>query len=150
MGLAETLKVVANSLSFFILLALAYYLYQFNSIVGIIFFIASIDQIEDVYRTVTGIHPIPAYLAPFDIIFETILVLTGIFMLVIAIVYWYSFESWFFAILTVLSLVVIFTALSDIADDIRTLSAKLMLASETAKASAVSMEDFKFFRRLGR
>jgi len=149
MGLADTIKVVANSLSFFILLALAYYLYQFNPYIGVIFFIASIDQIEDVYRTVTGRHPVPAYLAPFDIVFETVLALTGIFMLVMAVIYWYSFESWFFAVLSVLSIVIVFSALSDIADDVRALSAKLILSkTATAKASIVNTENFRFFRRL--
>jgi hypothetical protein len=150
MGLEDTIRVVINSISFFILLALAYYLFQFNPYIGIIFALASIDQIEDVYRITTGRHPIPAYLAPFDIIFETILAITGLFMLILSVVYWYSFESWFFAILAVLSIAITLCAISDIAEDVKVFSGKLSLSAETSKASVLEkeIENFRFFRKL--
>jgi hypothetical protein len=150
MGLGDTIRVVINSISFFILLALAYYLFQFNPYIGIIFALASIDQIEDVYRITTGRHPIPAYLAPFDIIFETILAITGLFMLILSVVYWYSFESWFFAILVVLSIAITLCAISDIAEDVKVFSGKLSLSAETSKASVLEkeIENFRFFRKL--
>jgi hypothetical protein len=150
MGVGDTIRVVINSISFFILLALAYYLFQFNPYIGIIFALASIDQIEDVYRITTGRHPIPAYLAPFDIIFETILAITGLFMLILSVVYWYSFESWFFAILTVLSIAITLCAISDIAEDVKVFSGKLSLSAEVSKASVLEneIESFRFFRKL--
>jgi hypothetical protein len=150
MGIGDTIRVVINSISFFILLALAYYLFQFNPYIGIIFALASIDQIEDVYRITTGRHPIPAYLAPFDIIFETILAVTGLFMLILSVVYWYSFESWFFAILTVLSIAITLCAISDIAEDVKAFSGKLSLSAEASKASVLEkeIESFRFFRKL--
>jgi hypothetical protein len=150
MGVGDTIRAVINSISFFILLALAYYLFQFNPYIGIIFALASIDQIEDVYRITTGRHPIPAYLVPFDIIFETILAITGLFMLILSVVYWYSFESWFFAILVVLSIAITLCAISDIAEDVKVFSGKLSLSAETSKASVLEkeIESFRFFRKL--
>jgi hypothetical protein len=150
MGVGDTVRVVINSISFFILLALAYYIFKINPLLGVIFVLASIDQIEDVYRITTGKHPIPAYLAPIDIIFETILTLTGLFMLIISVVYWYSFESWFFATLVVISVAITLCAISDIVDDVKVFSGKLALSAEASKASLLEkeIESFRFFRKL--
>jgi len=149
MSFTDTVRVIFNSLSFFILIAIAYYIFKFNPIIGVVFALASIDQAEDVYRILSGRHPVPVYLIPFDLIFETVIAVTGAFMFLMSLIYWYSFESWFFAILSFVSISIVICAISDISEDIRILSAKLYLSSaSTSKASIAETNSFKFFRRL--
>jgi len=144
-GFGTTLRVLMNSLAFFLLLLLGGYMINYNLIWGVVIFLSAFDQLEDVYFYVTKSRLIPTWFRPIDMVLEGILALVGGSMLLFGLVYWYSFDSWFFLLWTAVSAMIAWSAVEDIIEGIH------VLAERARGATIASVEDiskFKFFRRI--
>lgn len=143
----KLLRITANILSFFLLLIAGYYILTFNTVWGFIIFLSAIDQLEDAYELVYNRRLIPAWLIPFDVVFEGILVVASSLMLIYAVIYCWWFESFTMLVLLVASCIILFSALQDFAEAIKTV-AKWIWSPSTAKYTmSVEAEKFRFFRK---
>jgi len=140
-----TLKVLLNSLAFFILIAVGFYLIKYNPFWGALIFLSALDQLEDVYFYVTKNLLIPQWFRPLDIIFEGVLVVVGMSLAIFGLIYWYSFDSWFFLLWMVASAFMTWSAVEDIVDDFNIISAKIR---GVPVASVKEVRKFSFFQRL--
>ena len=110
------LRVIVNSFALVVLAVLGVVTLQFNPLLAMLFFLSAIDQFEDVYYYVYGKRLVPRHLMPLDIVFESILVLVGVGMFVLSLIYYYFFSTWFFRALLPLSLLIVYSAIEDIAE----------------------------------
>jgi len=124
-GLLQTVKVIANSVSFILMVVLALYAFEFNPLYGVALVFSAFDQVEDVYGVVTGKALLPRWFRWVDIVGEGIVLIIGLLMFVFGITYWYVFSSYFFAVWTVVSFMMVYTAASDIYDDFHFLSSRV-------------------------
>jgi len=144
-GFGTTLRVLFNSVAFFVLLIMAVYLMKYNPIWGALMILSAFDQLEDVYFYVTSNRLLPAWVRPVDIILEGILAIVGISIAVFSLVYWYTFDSMFFQLLLIASAFMAWSAIEDIVDGFNVISAKMRGESI---ASVKGTSNFKFFRRI--
>ncbi len=149
-----TLRVLMDSIAFLLLLILGGYMFSYNPIFGFLILFSALDQFEDVYFYTAKRRLFPAWFVPVDIVLEGILAVVGVSMFLFGLIYWYSFDSVFFAIWTVVSLMIAITSVEDIVDDVRLISAKLSRAETPASVTTISVattintKKFKFFERL--
>ncbi|RLG67233.1 MAG: hypothetical protein DRO11_10375 [Methanobacteriota archaeon] len=141
-----TVRVLLNSLAFFLLLVLGGYVISYNPIWGFIVVFSAFDQLEDVYFYVTKNRLIPAWFRPIDIMLEGVLALVGASMFVFGLVYWYSFDSWFFLLWLIVSAMIAWSAVEDIVEGIYVIKERMKGATV---ASVRSISNYKFFRKLG-
>jgi hypothetical protein len=147
--LLRVLRVVVNSFALVVLLVLGVVTLQFNPLLAIIFFLSAIDQFEDVYYYVYGKRLMPRHLMPLDIVFESILILVGMGMFTLSLIYYYFFSTWFFRALLPLSVLIVYSAVEDIAEWF-----KPSVAGATKVTRGVHLgeeireeEEFRFIRR---
>jgi len=124
-GLLETVKVIANSVAFILMLVLALYAFNFNPFWGVALIFSAFDQVEDVYQTVSGQALLPRWFRFIDVICEGIVMILGALMFLFGLAYWYVFSSWFFAIWTVVSGMMVYTSASDIYEDFHFISQRV-------------------------
>jgi hypothetical protein len=115
-GLLRVLRVIVNSFALVVLAVLGAVTLQFNPLLATLFFLSALDQFEDVYYYVYGKRLVPRRLMPLDIVLELILVLVGAGMFVLSLIYYYFFSTWFFRALLPLSILIVYSALEDIAE----------------------------------
>ncbi len=139
-----TLRVLLNSLAFFVLLILATYLFKYNVLWGALILFSAFDQLEDVYFYTTRNRLIPAWFRPVDILLEGVLILVGVAMTVFGLVYWYVFDSWFFFMWMVASAFMAWSALEDIFEGFEVVSQRIRGVSV---ASTVGRKGYRFFRK---
>jgi len=125
-GLLDTVKVIANSIAFILMVVLALYAFNFNPLWGIALAFSAFDQVEDVYEVVSGRALLPRWFRWIDVVCEGIVLILGLLMFVFGISYWYVFSSWFFAVWTVVSCMMVYTSASDIYDDFRFISHRVL------------------------
>lgn len=145
-GLLETVKVIANSVSFILMIVLALYALKFNPLYGIALVFSAFDQVEDVYEVVAGKALLPRWFRWVDVVGEGIVLIIGLLMLVFGITYWYVFSSWFFAVWTVVSFMMVYTAASDIYDDFHFIASRVAGVNPVTMSQRVSRG--KYFRRM--
>jgi len=144
-GFGTTLRVLLNSLAFFVLVVLAVYLFKYNPLWGVLILLSAFDQLEDVYFYTTSNRLIPAWFRPIDVVLEGILALVGISMALFGLIYWYAFDSMFFFLWMVASAFMAWSAIEDIVDGFNVVSAKVRGESiATVRASS----NFAFFRKI--
>lgn len=144
-GFGTTLRVMLNSIAFFVMIYLAVYLFKYNPLWGIVILISALDQLEDVYFYTTNSRLIPSWFRPVDIVLEGVLALVGVIMALFGLIYWYSFDSLFFFMWMVASAFMALSAIEDIADGFTVISAKMRGESV---ASVNKTREFNFFRRV--
>ncbi|HDH45049.1 MAG TPA: hypothetical protein ENG66_06645 [Thermococcus sp.] len=144
-GFGATLRVLLNSLAFFLLLVLGGYMIQYNPLWGAIVFFSALDQLEDVYFYVTKSRLIPSWFRPVDIILEGVLAIVGVSMFVFGLIYWYSFGGWFFLLWLVVSAMIAWSATEDIIEGIYVIRERMRGATV---ASVKPLVNFRFFRKL--
>ena len=144
-GFGATLRVLLNSLAFFLLLILGGYLISYDPIWGFVIIFSAFDQLEDVYFYVTKNRLIPTWFRPIDIILEGVLALVGASMFFFGMVYYYTFDSWFFFLWMAVSGMIAWSAVEDIVEGIHVLSERMKGATI---ASVKDTGSFKFFGRL--
>lgn len=147
-GFGTTVRVLMNSLAFFLLLVLGGYLIKYSPLWGAVIFLSAFDQLEDVYTYVTRSRLLPEWFRPIDIIFEGVLVLVGGSMFLFGLAYWYTFSSWFFFLWTAVSAMITWSAIEDIYEDVYIITEKARGASVVATTKEI--EDYKFFRKVGK
>ncbi|MEM2029902.1 MAG: hypothetical protein QW734_02870 [Candidatus Bathyarchaeia archaeon] len=140
-------RITANIFSFFLLLIAGYYLLTFNTVWAFIVFISAIDQLEDAYELVYNRRLIPAWLIPFDVIFEGILVVASSLMLIYSVIYYWWFESFTILIMLVVSLIILFSALQDLSEAIKTIAKWLISPSSAKYTFSIGRTQFKHYRR---
>ena len=145
-GFGATLAVLLNSLAFFLLLILGGYLFTYNPLWGLVIAFSALDQLEDIYFYVAKRRLIPVWFVPVDIVLEGVLALVGVSMLLFGLVYWYTFDSWFFALWTVVSAMIAWSALDDLVDGIRIISDRMR--GVPVVSSVEKVEKFRFFGRV--
>lgn len=145
-GFGTTLRVLLNSLAFFLLLILGGYLFTYNPVWGFVIVFSAFDQLEDVYFYVARRRLIPVWFTPIDIVLEGALALVGVSMFLFGMVYWYTFDSWFFALWVVVSAMMAWSAIEDITDGVRVLSERMKGA--TVVGTVNDVEKFRFFGKL--
>jgi len=145
-GFGTTLKVLLNSLAFFILLILGGYMFTYEPVWGFVILFSAFDQLEDVYFYVAKRRLIPAWFTPIDIILEGVLALIGVSMFIFGMIYWYTFESWFFALWMAVSAMIAWSAVEDIVDDVRVISERMKGA--TVVGTVKDIDRFRFFGKI--
>jgi len=145
-GFGATLRVLLNSLAFFLLLILGGYMVKYSPIWGLVIFLSAFDQLEDVYFYVTKSRLIPTWLRPVDIVLEGILAIVGVSMFFFGLIYWYTFDNWFFFVWMVVSALIAWSSIEDIVEGLRIISARL--SGEPVVASLANIAKFRFFRRV--
>lgn len=144
-GFGTTLRVLLNSFAFFVLVFMAYYVVKYNPLWGALVILSAFDQLEDVYFYVAGRRLVPSWFRPIDIVLEGVLVLVGLSMFLFGLIYWYSFDSWFFFMWIVTAGFMTWSAIEDIADGFTVIKAR---ARGEAVATVAPATKFTFFRRL--
>jgi len=109
----RVIRVIINSLTFVIMLLLAYAFIYTNPVVSFLLVLASIDQFEDVYYYTTKRRLFPRWFMPFDIVFEATAVVIGFAILFFSITYLAYFQTWFFKSMLFISVVMIASAIED-------------------------------------
>ena len=145
-GFGTTLRVLLNSLAFFLLIVLGGYVFAYDPVWGFVILFSALDQLEDVYFYVARRRLIPAWFTPVDIILEGVLALVGVSMFLFGMIYWYSFESLFFALWMAVSAMIAWSAVEDIIDDVRVISEKIKGAPVVGTVKDAG--EFEFFRKL--
>lgn len=112
--LKRVLRIIFNSFVFVVLVIMATMFWPTNPLLSIVLAMAAFDQFEDVYYYTYRRRLLPDWFMPFDVIFEMIVIAIGVGMLVLGLIYYSYFETWFFRSLVLLSFPVIFTAVEDI------------------------------------
>ena len=144
-GFGTTLRVLFNSIAFFVLIVLATYIFKYNVIWGTLLLLSAFDQLEDVYFYVTSSRLVPAWFRPIDILLEGILALVGISMFIFGLVYWFTFDSMFFFLWMLASGFMTWSALEDIFEGFTVVKERMSGVTVTTVTNA---SRFKFFRRL--
>ena len=145
-GFGTTLRVLLNSLAFFLLLILGGYMFSYNPLWGFVVMFSAFDQLEDVYFYVTKRRLLPTWFTPVDIVLEGLLALIGVSMFLFGMFYWYTFDSWFFALWMAVSAMIAWSSVEDIVDGIRVLSERMKGA--TVVGTVKDIEKFRFFGKL--
>lgn len=145
-GLLETVKVMANSVAFILMIALALYAFGFNPLWGVALVFSAFDQVEDVYEAVSEKSLLPRWFRWIDVVGEGIVLILGLFMLLFGITYWYVFSSWFFGVWTVVSAMMVYTSASDIYDDFRFISHRVNGVNPVGMST--SLKSGKYFRKV--
>lgn len=144
-GFGTTLRVLLNSLAFFVLVVLALYLFNYNPLWAVLILLSAFDQLEDVYFYTTGNRLIPAWFRPVDIILEGVLVLVGVSMAIFGLIYWFAFDSMFFFLWMVASAFMAWSAIEDVVEGFDVVSAKVRgVTIATVKAPS----NFTFFKKV--
>lgn len=141
------LRVIVNSFALVVLTVLGAVTLQFNPLLATLFFLSAIDQFEDVYYYVYGKRLVPRHLMPLDIVFESILVLVGVGMFVLSLIYYYFFSTWFFRALLPLSLLIVYSAIEDIAEWFKPGVAGAAKVTRGVGEEIREEEEFRFIRR---
>lgn len=108
------LRIVVNSIAFFLLILSGCLVFETNTLLALLMFIASIDQLEDVYTYTYNRRLFPKAFIVFDLVLEGILVVAGGMMLIYGFLYYQYFHTYFFIILLFLGLMIIESALEDL------------------------------------
>jgi hypothetical protein len=107
-------RVIVNSFAFVLTIVMGVETLQYNPLLSIVFFLASLDQLEDVYYYVYGKRLIPRSLMFFDIIFEGVMFMIGLAMLMLSVSYYAYFSTWLFRALMFLSIMVMWSSVEDV------------------------------------
>jgi len=145
-GFGTTLRVLLNSLAFFLLLILGGYMFTYDPIWGFVILFSAFDQLEDVYFYVARRRLIPTWFTPIDIVLEGVLALVGVSVFLFGMIYWYTFDSWFFFLWMAVSAIITWSAIEDLIDGIRVISERMKGA--TVVGSVKDVGNFRFFGKL--
>jgi hypothetical protein len=107
-------RVIVNSFAFVLTIAMGVVTLQYNPLLSIVFFLASLDQLEDVYFYIYGKRLIPRSLMFIDIVFEGVMFMIGLAMLLLSVSYYAYFSTWFFRALLFLSVMVMWSSVEDV------------------------------------
>jgi len=143
-----TLRVLLNGIAFFLLLILGGYMFSYNPLWGFVVMFSAIDQLEDVYFYVARKRLFPSWFTPVDVVLEGVLALVGVSMFLFGMVYWHTFDSWFFALWMAVSAMIAWSAIEDIVDDIKLISDRM--SGVPVVGSTVNVSKFRFFGRVKR
>jgi len=110
----NVLRVIVNSITFVVMLMLAYAFMNTNPLLALLLVLASFDQFEDVYYYTTGRRLLPKWFMPFDIVFEVMAILLGLAIFIFSLIYFTYFQTWFFKSMLFISAVMMFSAVEDI------------------------------------
>jgi len=108
----RTLRIMLNSISFFICLYLAFT--SNDPIFIATMLLASFDQFEDVLFYAYGIRIIPKSLKWLDIFFEAVMVVLGFFIFLISLTYIPLFPIPFWYLTMFISIMIMYTSIEDI------------------------------------
>jgi len=108
-------RIVVNSFAGCILLLVAGVLWAYNPLLSAVLVLVSLDQFEDVYYYVYGRRLIPGWLMPLDVLFEGVCLAVGAAMAFLGVIYMRYFQTWFFQALLAISILVVWSAVEDIA-----------------------------------
>ncbi len=112
-------RIVINSFALVLLLMLSVVFSQFNLLFAFLLALSAFDQFEDVYYYVYGVRLIPSWFMFFDIVFELVLIFIGVIMFSLSFIYYYYFPTWFFRVLFFISILIVYSAIEDLAYWIR-------------------------------
>jgi hypothetical protein len=107
-------RVIVNSFAFVLTIVMSVVTFQYNPWLSIVFFLASLDQLEDVYYYVYGKRLVPRSLMFIDIVFEGIMFMIGLAVLLLSVSYYAYFSTWFFRALLFLSIMIMWSSVEDV------------------------------------
>jgi hypothetical protein len=107
-------RVIVNSFAFVLTIVTSVVTLQYNPWLSTVFFLASLDQFEDVYYYVYGKRLIPRSLMFLDIVFEGVMFMIGLAMLMLSVSYYAYFSTWLFRALIFLSIMVMWSSVEDV------------------------------------
>jgi len=128
-------RIIVNSFAMILMILLAFFVWNYSPLYSFIFFLASLDQFEDVYFYVYRKRLVPVWLFPFDVMFEVVLAGIGVAILIFSLIYYSYFQTWFFRVMIPLSIVIIYSAIEDTVVWMRSARAK---TEETLSPSMVA------------
>jgi len=114
MHMYRVFRVIINSFAFILTIVMSVATFQYNPWLSIVFFLASLDQFEDVYYYVYGKRLIPKSLMFLDIVFEGVMFMIGLAMLMLSVSYYAYFSTWLFRALIFLSIMVMWSSVEDV------------------------------------
>jgi hypothetical protein len=136
-------RVIANSFAFVLTIVMGVVTLQYNPLLSIVFFLASLDQLEDVYYYIYGKRFIPRSLMFFDIIFEGVMFMIGLAMLLLSVSYYAYFSTWLFRALLFLSVMVMWSSVEDV---LQWVSAPATPTAPVTQAPSIPAKVFTYVR----
>ncbi|MCC6057977.1 MAG: hypothetical protein LM568_03565 [Desulfurococcaceae archaeon] len=136
-------RVIVNSFAFVLTIVMSVVTFQYNPLLSIVFFLASLDQLEDVYYYIYGKRLIPRSLMFIDIVFEGVMFMVGLAMLLLSVSYYAYFSTWFFRALLFLSVMVMWSSVEDV---LQWVSAPATPTAPGTQAPSIPMKVFTYVR----